>query len=306
MAIKPWEELTIQDDYMFKRVMSHKRLCKKMIEKLLQIQIRDIKYLEEEKSIKSSYESKGIRLDVYVEDDKQTVYNVEMQVRKPTDDSLYKRARYYQSMIDADLLMTGSQYYELKSTIIIFICPFTVLDGKRHIYTFKSVCMEDKAIELPDGTMKMLVSTKGTMDDIPADVKAFLNYVDGIMDNDEFVQEIDQEIKNLKGQEAERASYMTYELKIQEEREEGRKEGRKEGRIEGRKEGRIEGRKEGRIEGHKEGRKEGRVEGIDFALITTIRNLMETMNLTAQQAMEAMKIPASDQKKYAALVQHAL
>ncbi len=67
---------------------------------------------------------------------------------------------------------------------------------------------------------------------------------------------------------------MTYELKIQEEREEGRKEGR------------IEGRKE----------------GIDFALVTTIRNLMETMNLTAQQAMEAMKIPASDRKKYAALV----
>ncbi len=79
---------------------------------------------------------------------------------------------------------------------------------------------------------------------------------------------------------------MTFELKIQEEREEGRKEGRIEGRIEGR----------------KEGRKEGRVEGIDFALVTTIRNLMETMNLTAQQAMEAMKIPASDQIKYAALV----
>ena len=29
--IKPWEELSFQDDYMFKRVMSHKRFCKRMI-----------------------------------------------------------------------------------------------------------------------------------------------------------------------------------------------------------------------------------------------------------------------------------
>ncbi len=69
LAIKPWEELTIRDDYMFKRVMRHKRICKKMIEKILRIQIRDIKYLAEEKTVKMSYVSKGIRLDVYVEDE---------------------------------------------------------------------------------------------------------------------------------------------------------------------------------------------------------------------------------------------
>ena len=65
---------------MFKRVMSHKRYCKKMLEKILQVKIRDIRYLEEEKTIKTAYESKGIRLDVYVEDDKNTVY-MDMQVR---------------------------------------------------------------------------------------------------------------------------------------------------------------------------------------------------------------------------------
>ncbi len=35
--IKPWEELTIQDDYIFKRVMHHKRICKKLLEKILRI-----------------------------------------------------------------------------------------------------------------------------------------------------------------------------------------------------------------------------------------------------------------------------
>ena len=76
-TIKPWEELSFRDDYMFKRVMRHKRFCKRMLEKILRIEIRDIRYLEDEKTIKTAYESKGIRLDVYVEDDRNTVYNVD-------------------------------------------------------------------------------------------------------------------------------------------------------------------------------------------------------------------------------------
>ena len=60
--IKPWEELSFQDDYMFKRVMSHKRFCKRMLEKILRLEIRDICYLEDEKTIKTAYESKGIRI----------------------------------------------------------------------------------------------------------------------------------------------------------------------------------------------------------------------------------------------------
>ena len=43
-GIKPWEELNFQDDYMFKRVMSHKRFCKRMLEKILRIEIRDLHY----------------------------------------------------------------------------------------------------------------------------------------------------------------------------------------------------------------------------------------------------------------------
>ena len=224
--IKPWEELSFQDDYMFKRVMSHKRFCKRMLEKILRLEIRDIRYLEDEKTIKTAYESKGIRLDVYVEDDRNTVYNVELQIRKPEKNGLYKRTRYYQSMIDGDLLMAGAKYDTLKNTIIIFICPFAVLDGKRHMYTFRNICMEDRETVLPDGATKILLSTKGTMDDITSDMKAFLEYVDGIRGNDEFVREIDREIREIKKQESERVAYMTYAMKIQEERDEAKKEGR--------------------------------------------------------------------------------
>ena len=90
-AIKPWEELTIRDDYMFKLIMRRKRICKKLLERTLRMKIREIRYLETEKSMKSQYSSKGIRLDVYVRDEKETVYNIEMQVRRLEGDALFKR-----------------------------------------------------------------------------------------------------------------------------------------------------------------------------------------------------------------------
>ena len=40
--IKDWEELTIQDNFLFQKVMRNKRLCQHLIEKILQVKIADI------------------------------------------------------------------------------------------------------------------------------------------------------------------------------------------------------------------------------------------------------------------------
>ena len=55
--------------------------------------------------MKLLYDSKGIRLDVYVEDDKETIYNIEMQTS--SNKNLPKRTRYYRGMIDLNILQTG-------------------------------------------------------------------------------------------------------------------------------------------------------------------------------------------------------
>ena len=74
--------LTIQSDFIFKKVMSRKRICKHLLEELLQIEIADINYIEAEKTIDPNHTSHGIRLDIIVADDKNTHYNLEMQVKK--------------------------------------------------------------------------------------------------------------------------------------------------------------------------------------------------------------------------------
>lgn len=229
--IKPWEELTIRDDYMFKLVMRCRRICKKMLEGTLRIRIEKIQYLETEKSITAPYRSKGIRLDVHVKDERNTVYNIEMQIRRLEGDALFKRTRYYQPMMDADLLAAGADYDELNKTIIIFICPFDPFGEGRYMYTFENICLENKNLNLLDGATKIFLNTKGQIGDIDDTIRAFLQYVDGVVTDNSFVQEVEEEIRRVKLEEGERVNYMTFAMKMMEERKEGRKEGQRDERV---------------------------------------------------------------------------
>ena len=162
-----------------------------------------------------------------MEDDANTVYDVEMQVRQYPMATLGRRTRYYQSVIDFGALQAGVFYNKLKKSIIIFICPFRLFDSNRHIFTFQNTCQEDTSILLDDGASKIFLSTKGTLDDVAPEVKNFLDFVDGLPVKDEWVEEIQNLITKLKNTEKEKVNYMTYEMKIIEEREEAKAEERK-------------------------------------------------------------------------------
>ena len=105
--MKPVDELTFTDDYMFGYVMRNEEICKGLLERLLQIKIERLEYPELQKSITPHYENKGVRLDVYVQDSTR-VFDVEVQ--NILDDELPTRTRYYQSMMDIDLLLKGKHF----------------------------------------------------------------------------------------------------------------------------------------------------------------------------------------------------
>ena len=66
--MKKFEDLTFADHYMFEKVLQNKEICKELLERLLKIKIERLEYPEIEKEISPYYESKGVRLDVYVKD----------------------------------------------------------------------------------------------------------------------------------------------------------------------------------------------------------------------------------------------
>ena len=100
-----------------------------------------------------------MRLDVYVEDDKGTLYDIEMQTTDYADPAeLPKRTRYYQAMMDMDVLNKGEFYTKLRKTYIIFICTFDPFDRNLSQYTFRETCAEDATLEMGDETTKIFLN----------------------------------------------------------------------------------------------------------------------------------------------------
>lgn len=221
------DKLTLSNDFLFKHVMLRKRICKHILEELLHTKIADITYLEAEQTLDVYPDSHGIRLDVRIADDTNTHYNLEMQVNniKNPDTKNYvlpKRTRYYQALMDIDLLQKGQEYDLLPPSFVIFICVFDFFAKGNYVYTFKKRCLEDLELELSDEATTIILNTKGTHGNISKDIKSFYDYVNNHIINSDFTRQIDDEISYLKLDSKVRREFMLLEARLLDERREGR------------------------------------------------------------------------------------
>lgn len=235
MVQKNIQDLNLSDDFLFAKVMANKEICRKVLEKILNISIKKISIPTTQRTIDLILEGKGVRLDVYVNDEHGSIYNVEMQRGKKKE--LPKRSRYYQGSIDLDLISAGELYTKLRKTFIIFICTFDPFQEKRHIYTFQNFCVQNKELSLGDETTKIFLNTKGKLDDVDEEVKEFLYYIEHTTDmfaknaKSNWIRDIHKEVKRVKESKELEVEYMTLYMRDMENREEGREEGRTEERV---------------------------------------------------------------------------
>ena len=236
-----WRTLTITDNFLFEKVMRNKRICKRLIEKILGMTIADISFPESEKVIDMRRDSKGVRLDVYVTDMDGNIYDIEMQCTNEGPEALGGRTRYYQSMIDADTFSKGSDYRNLRTTYIIFICTFDFLGHGEPLYECKTCWTKKSRDIIQDKSTKIFLnSTVGTADATPdqypevdKDLFYLLQYIHTHVIHGDFVKEIDEELTNIKFSETQEVAYMTYEMELLVRHNDGIREGIAIGREEG-------------------------------------------------------------------------
>ena len=245
---KTLQDLTIKDNFLFGAVMSVEENCKGFLEMVLGFSIAQV-VVSKEKSIVYHPEYKGVRLDIYAEDENHTHYNVEMQVKKKT--ALGKRSRYYHSQMVMEALASGEDYETLPDTFVIFVCDFDPFGEHLYCYTFGNECRENKNVKLDDGSYTIFLSTRGeNEEEVPAELVRFLKFVTADLEEseedfqDKLVKRFQETIHNIKADREMGERYMIFEEMLREEKQEGRQEGLLEGRIEGR----IEATREGIFE----------------------------------------------------------
>ena len=251
---KAFEELTLADRFIFYKVMQDKELCRRLLEIILNVEIERIEYPEGEKTIEVKNDAKGIRLDIYVKDEEAVVYNVEMQAVRAAD--LPQRSRYYQNLIDVDLLGRGEDYRRLNKSFVIFICMEDIFHKGRHIYTFENRCKEDTGLALGDGAVKIFLNPYSEMDDITPELGNFLKYLAEGVATDEYTRKLVKAVETAKRDPRLMVEYMSYYADQADHRA---------------------ALEESRAEGHAEGLEEGIEKGIEkglSALVETLKSIL--------------------------------
>ena len=219
MSETKFDDLTIQSNFMFKHVMGNKGLCQRFISNVMKCDVVDLEYIETEKELEPYFDSKCVRLDVIVVDRNNNRYNLEMQVRNVIGKEtklplLPKRARYYQSVMDMDMLQKGQTYDKLSPLVLVFVCAFDLFKKGRYVYTFKSRCLENLDLELANDVTTMFLNANGVAGDVTQQMVNFLEYVKTQVPNDAYTRELEAEVARLKLDKEVRRKYMVLQAEL--------------------------------------------------------------------------------------------
>ena len=282
-----FENLTIQSNFMFKHVMGNKNLCQYFISNVMQCEVVDLEYIETEKELEPYFDSKCVRLDVIVVDKNNNRYNLEMQVRNVIGKEtklplLPKRARYYQSVMDMDMLQKGQTYDKLSPLVLVFVCAFDLFGEGRYVYTFKSRCLENLDLELANDVTTMFLNANGVAGDVTPQMVNFLEYVKTQVPNDAYTRELEAEVARLKQDKEVRRKYMVLQAELRDTE--------------------IIAFEAGEAQGHAVGLAEGEVQGELKERLKNINALMKNFKVSAQEAMNILELPSEEQQKLLTLL----
>lgn len=229
--IIPLRELPLSNDFMFGEVMRRETVCKLFLEALLGKEIRRIQFIQRQTDLSDSYDYHGIRLDVYLNDDEGTVYNIEMQTTNKDD--LERRIRFYQSGIDRTALEKGTYYSELAESYVIFVCSFDYYQKGLAVYERESHIKGLPDVPFDDGSHALVLNSNYTEENANQAILEFLTY---IRDNDftelfasPLMKEIQKAVEAVRNDKEKEVAYMTYAQKMEDVRWESRKEALVEG-----------------------------------------------------------------------------
>lgn len=222
-----YNKLTFTNNFVFCKVLENNMdLCRQLLELILGVKIKKVELADKEKVLDITPDGKSVRLDIYVEDNKGAVYNIEMQIAAKRN--LPKRSRFYQGMIDLNSIEKGASYNSLKKSYVIFICMFDPFKKNLPIYTFSNRCKEMPDLELGDETTKVFVNPYG---DTKGEIKAFFGYLKEELTQSDLTKKLYEEVEKARENKEWRREYMAWISELEESKEEVREAEREETAI---------------------------------------------------------------------------
>lgn len=260
MARKKFEELSLNNAFLFAAAMQDAETCQMVLEIILGRSVSNVAVHVEHTLLYSS-DFRAVRLDVYASENMEVAYNLEME--NWDKEQLPKRSRFHQAEMDVAALKPGEDFSDLKPSYVIFICTFDPFGYGLYRYTFENRCLE-RDFGLGDECCRIFLSTKGTNgDEVPKLLVDFLRYVEDSSDacaaeiSEQRIEKLHEKIRVLKKSRTWEAKYMTVEEYMKRAEKQAMQDGMEEGMKQGMKQGLEQGMKQGMEQGMLEGQEKG-------------------------------------------------
>lgn len=88
------------------------------------------------------------------------------------------------------------------------------------MYTFNSICEQDYSIRLGDEATKVILNAEGSREGLSENMCKFLDYLIGKKATDGFTQKLQDAVESAIAKKEWEVQYMTFEMKIREEKKE--------------------------------------------------------------------------------------
>ena len=236
------------NDYVFNKVLSSNEDIAKHILKLAannEVSDESIEqmHVRHQEVVDPLLDAKSSRFDVYLFTDKSDA-DMEMQTVKSRVSP--KRARYYVSAHDVDVLEPGEPYEKLPKIIIVFICTFDPFNQGYRKYIIKERVFTDEqcrnditnACKYDNECVKIFLNSKQTKhNNVSKELKQFLDYVNTQKTTDVFTERIEEKMKFVNKRD--RRILMSFQEDLNDAKKAGIEEGFLEGKASGLKDEKI-------------------------------------------------------------------
>ncbi len=211
-------------------------------------------------------EGHSVRLDIFAEDSENNSYDVEVQ--RIDREWMKLRARYNSSMMDTVLLPEGEEYSKLIPTYVIFFMEGDAIGDGLPLHHY---LMKDEKTNEPLGDNRHIIFVNGDNTDESTRIGKLVHDFKCTSANDMYYNVLAKRVRHFK----ETEGGTEHMCKIMEDM---------------------------RNEAAEKAAKEAAEKAERETTLDNIKNLMKNLKLTVDQAMQALGIPADDQKKYRAML----
>lgn len=278
-----WWAATLANDFIFAKVMQDQSIAVEVLRRIFpELKINNVSYANQQQEFDFSPDAKGVRLDYYVEDDQHRKFDIEMQTVNHRN--LPHRIRFYQSNLAMNCYEKGQNFSRADDAYVVFFCCFDPFELGQQRYQVQRSIVGQAQHHYSDGETILLFDVTAHQHEVSPALQNLFDVIAGkeIEVNDPFIVKLKQRISLVKHHRKWRFEFMLrslYEMDIENDI--------------------IEAKREGLAKGLAKGNKQEQAHGIN-SLIAALRNfnipkddivkeLMIQYHLSHEQAVAYLK-----------------